>query len=77
MQGNYPGWAATVDGKSASLLPAQPGGFFMHIPIEPGEHEITLSFEPWDYDVGLALSLATLALVCLAAGYGLWLKSRH
>jgi|LSQX01.3.fsa_nt_gb hypothetical protein len=77
MQGNYPGWAATVDGKPASLLPAQPGGFFMHIPIEPGEHEITLSFEPWDYDVGLALSLATLALVCLAAGYGLWLKSRH
>lgn len=72
MQGYYPGWFATVGGKTVPLQPAQPGGFFMHLPVPAGEHEVHLSFEPWDYDVGLALTLATAALVCLAFGIAAW-----
>ncbi len=62
----YPGWRATVNGRAATLYPANYA--FQALLLPAGTHEIRLRFVPTDVIVGSVLSLMTL----LAAGFIAW-----
>ncbi len=61
---NYPGWVAEVDGVAAPVLWVN--HLLRAVPVPAGEHEITLRFRSRTFLWGLALSLATLALMLIA-----------
>lgn len=56
----YPGWRATVDGKSVPIL--RGNYLFRTIPIEAGRHQVRLTFKSKPFGMGLVLSIFTLAL---------------
>lgn len=56
---NYPGWRATVDGKTADILTA--GSLFRAVLLEPGTHRVRFSFTPML--VYLGAGLGGLAIV--------------
>jgi hypothetical protein len=56
---SYPGWRASVDGKSAPLLAAD--GVLRAVVVPAGEHRVSLTFLPVTLLAGAALSLLTLA----------------
>jgi hypothetical protein len=58
-----PGWTATVDGKRASIVPAN--GFAMAVPVPPGGHTVRLRYDTQGRAMGVGLSL--LSFVLLAA----------
>jgi hypothetical protein len=68
----YPGWSATVDGRSAPVLRGDL--LFRAVPIPAGEHEVEFRFAPSSVSTGLAISLISLVLVVgtliLAGGRG-------
>ena len=55
----YPGWKATVDGKSVSIF--RGNYMFRVVPIEKGEHEVHLYFVSWPFRIGVFVSLFTLS----------------
>ena len=56
----YPGWGATVDGRSVEI---QRGNFlFRVIPLNAGAHEVRMSFVSWPFRIGAVVSLAALIL---------------
>jgi hypothetical protein len=58
----YPGWAATVDGMPADVVPVDEALVGVFVP--PGEHELTLQFQSPRFLLGVSLSAAgALALV--------------
>lgn len=57
----YPGWSATVNGKSVPLL--QANGAFRAMPIPPGESRVEMRFLPRSFQIGAFLSLTSLALL--------------
>jgi uncharacterized membrane protein YfhO len=59
----YPGWTASVDGVAAPILWAN--HLFMGVPLEPGTHTVLLEYRPAAIPLGIAISLATLILLCL------------
>ncbi|OYT75724.1 MAG: hypothetical protein CFK49_01620 [Armatimonadetes bacterium JP3_11] len=59
----YPGWSATVNGKSVPLL--QANGAFRAVPIPPGESQVEMRFLPRSFQIGALLSLMSLALLLL------------
>jgi hypothetical protein len=60
----YPGWKATVDGRPASIYPANV--LFRAVYVEPGSHRIELVYEPASFRYGLLLC-AVASLICLVA----------
>jgi hypothetical protein len=60
----FPGWKATVDGRSAPVLQAD--GAFLGVAVGPGEHEITFSYDvPPMVTLGRTITAATLVLAAL------------
>ena len=55
----YPGWAATVDGRPASIHRAN--GVFRAVAVERGKHRVIFSFRPASLRGGAVLSLVSLA----------------
>ncbi len=60
---DYPGWSATVDGRSAEIVTADAA--FMGVAVPEGEHSVTLRFRP--RHLGISLLLAVFGVV-LATG---------
>ncbi len=56
---DYPGWRLTVDGQPASI---QPVNGYLGAALAPGPHTYVFDFHPRSYDVGVAISLLTVAL---------------
>jgi len=65
----YPGWRAFVDGRPAKIERAD--YHFRAVYLEEGEHTIEFVYVPSSFKVGVAISLACLALVILGLGWGL------
>ncbi len=57
---HYPGWEATVDGDSASILRADL--YFRAVPLSAGEHEVILHYRPGSVQLGCSLGLAAWVL---------------
>jgi len=72
----FPGWRATVDGKSAKIERAY--GFVRGVLVEPGRHTIEMRYRPWSVYLGAVLSLLATGIVIVgvrrkplsAAGHG-------
>lgn len=64
-----PGWRATVNGKSAPILPAN--GIFRAVMAPAGQSEIVFEYCPLPYRLGLAISVGVLGLLTLVAGLAL------
>jgi Bacterial membrane protein YfhO len=62
----YPGWEATVDGRDATIVRADHA--FQGVAVPAGRHSVRLRYRPGSFTLGLALTLAGLALCGL-----LWL----
>lgn len=61
----FPGWRATVDGKSAKIERAY--GFVRGVLVEPGHHTIEMRYRPWSVYIGGALSLLAAGIVMVCA----------
>jgi hypothetical protein len=57
----FPGWRATVDGKSARIERAY--GFVRAVLVEPGNHVIEMRYRPLSVYLGAALSLLAAGIV--------------
>lgn len=56
-------WAATLDGRSAPIMPADLQ--FQAIAVPAGRHSVTLTYSPQSVSVGLATSIPALTLILL------------
>jgi hypothetical protein len=63
----YPGWQARVNGDETAIYRAD--GLFRAVLLSSGVHEVTFTFEPVSYRWGLALSVASILLWLLLAGW--------
>jgi hypothetical protein len=63
---NYPGWAATVDGRPAPILAAD--GYLRAVALTPGAHRVEFRYRPVSLYVGGALSLLALILLAVLPG---------
>jgi len=59
----YPGWGAFVDGRPVKIERAD--YYFRAVYLEEGEHTIEFVYTPLSFKVGVAISLASLALVII------------
>ncbi|MHB0868445.1 MAG: YfhO family protein, partial [Chloroflexota bacterium] len=57
----YPGWKATVDGAEVPIERAN--YFFRGVLVEPGEHTVVFRYAPTSFQMGLYVTLGSLALV--------------
>src|SRR3989338_1231743 len=57
----YEGWKVSVDGENDKIYRADYS--FRAVPILQGEHEVVFSFYPESFDLGIKISLITLALI--------------
>ena len=63
----YPGWEATVDGRPAPLVN---GDYILRaVPVSAGRHEVVLRFRSRPFQLGLTISLMTLATPALVFLY--------
>ncbi len=69
----YPGWKAEIDGKEHPVMPADHA--FRCVCVPRGSRKVVFSFEPPEVKVGIAVSLASVALLLLASAWVL-LKKR-
>jgi uncharacterized membrane protein YfhO len=58
---SFPGWRATVDGKSAKIERAF--GFVRGVLVDPGKHTIEMRYRPWSVYLGAGLSLLAVGIV--------------
>ncbi|MCC6142496.1 MAG: YfhO family protein [Candidatus Hydrogenedentes bacterium] len=56
----FPGWHAYLDGDRVEMFPAYT--IFRGVVLPAGKHTITMRYEPWTFRVGMAASIATLAI---------------
>ena len=76
LQSYAQGWTATVDGTSTTVMPAD--GLFQAVEVPAGSHVVSLRYAPASITQGIAVSLATLAILLLAfTGRLLWRRSRR
>ncbi|MBW7864669.1 MAG: YfhO family protein [Candidatus Hydrogenedentes bacterium] len=59
-----PGWKATVNGEDTPVL--RVNGRFRGVPVPPGESRVVFVYRPLPVYAGMAVSLATLAVLALA-----------
>ncbi|MBE7529621.1 MAG: YfhO family protein [Ardenticatenaceae bacterium] len=72
----YPGWRATVDGVDTAVYRAN--SLLRAVYVPAGTHTVTFTFRPADFMAGAAISLLTLSLCLLGAGYAIWQRrTRH
>ncbi len=71
----YPGWRATVDGRTET--PLRTDGAIMGVPLSAGTHRVTFRYNPAAYRVGLYLSLLSCAVVALGCGFLIARRSRE
>jgi hypothetical protein len=60
-QPDYPGWQATLDGKSVEILRAY--GALSAVVVPAGDHTIRLIYDPLTYRIGAVISLVTWAML--------------
>ncbi len=60
-----PGWTATIDGRAAEVLAHR--GTFLAVEAPPGARLAVFRYEPSDVKVALMITLASLAMIGLAA----------
>ncbi len=66
---SYPGWQATVDGRSTRL--DRVDYLLRGVPLPPGNHRVELSYHPNSWRIGWIVSLVALVTVAGAALVGL------
>lgn len=72
----YPGWQATVDGRSVPWHPANEN--FRAVPVGPGVHTIVFSYRPSSVLIGAIVSvLSILALLALAIAGAVVVRRRR
>ena len=71
---NYPGWSATVDGKTEKVYTAY--YLFRALHLGPGRHRIAFSFLPQSMIPAGFLSIVTLAFVFVIPVYGVLFRNR-
>jgi hypothetical protein len=59
----YPGWEASVDGVPSKIYQAD--YLFRAVLLQEGMHTIEFVYDPLSFKLGLAVSSATVALICL------------
>jgi hypothetical protein len=69
---HHPQWRATVDGEETPILVADYA--LRAVAIEAGTHLVEMRFEPPAWRWGVTITLATLAILALVAG---WCWRRH
>jgi uncharacterized membrane protein YfhO len=57
---NYPGWAASVDGKPVAIQTAY--GLFRAVPVPAGTHVVEFRFEPASLELGAIITLLSLLI---------------
>ena len=65
------GWEATVNGKAASVLPANVA--FRGVPVPAGESEVVFRYHPPGLTTGIVATAVSLPLVLLAG----WILRRR
>jgi uncharacterized membrane protein YfhO len=65
---NYPGWRATIDGDSVSILRANFLFSGVQLPNKSGMQTVTLSFEPLAYLIFLWITVPSMALYSMFVG---------
>jgi len=71
---DYPGWQATVDGKSQPVLLVD--SLIQGVCLPPGRHDVELRFTPSHWALAVAISLASLALLLRFAFWPIGLARR-
>jgi uncharacterized membrane protein YfhO len=56
----FPAWKAYVDGNSTEVYPANHALRAVRVPA--GEHTVEFRYESWSLQLGIAITLATLAV---------------
>jgi Bacterial membrane protein YfhO len=69
----FPGWKATVDGRSAPV--ERVDYVFRGVRVGPGTHTVEFRYEPLSWRIGWVVSL--VSLVALAAAVAVGLRRRH
>ncbi|MDO8659118.1 MAG: YfhO family protein [Candidatus Parcubacteria bacterium] len=59
----YVGWTVNIDGKNGKIYRADYS--FRAVPVLKGEHEVVFSYRPASFDLGLKISLISLASLML------------
>ena len=70
----YPGWSATVDGKTVTVERADL--VLMSVPLQEGARRVEFSFADENYGRGKAVTLAALFVAILTLLGGAWLDRR-
>ncbi|MFO7948193.1 MAG: hypothetical protein R6V19_15425 [Armatimonadota bacterium] len=73
VQGVYPGWGCTLDGRPHRIGPAL-GGLSWHTEVPAGHHVVELRFEPMALQIGLMLTLLGLGVLAIL---GVLLRGRR
>jgi uncharacterized membrane protein YfhO len=60
---HYPGWVAKIDGQPTPIYRAD--NLFRAVFVPAGPHETIFTFEPRSYEIGLLVTLASLAIVSI------------
>ena len=61
----FPGWRATVDGKSTPIYEVDGG--VRGIVVDKGAHEIYMKYRPWTVFLGGAMTLLAAAVAALVS----------
>ncbi|NIY16440.1 MAG: YfhO family protein, partial [Nitrospinaceae bacterium] len=61
LDGFYPGWRATVDGKAVDIL--RGNHFFRTVALSGGEHRVVFDYVQKGFRTGAQISLGTLILL--------------
>jgi len=63
-QAAYPGWRATVDGRSTDWVTAD--GLLIGVPVPAGTHAVELRYQPSSLRLGAAVSIVSVLLLVLS-----------
>ncbi len=70
----YPGWEATVDGRSTPIYRAD--YIFRAVRLQAGQHTIVFEYHPWSFAIGAAISGASL-LICAGLAVFAYRRSKR
>ena len=71
----YPGWKVYVDGREDKIYQAD--YLFRTVFLEQGRHVVEFRYSPLSFRIGLAISLATGAILCAMAVYGSLIRGQQ